>query len=216
MKRLSLVFIVLLTMAISMTAFAADGKVIYSGDSGVLIFAPGSEESDTDLFLNFKDVMPGDSISQKITVQNDASNKVKVKIYMRSFGAHKDGVSEEFLSYMGLKVALSEDNTMGYMFDAQANETAQLTDWVCLGTLYSGGEVNLDVTLDVSVEMDISQMGKTGYIDWEFMVEEFAAEPSDPKPPVTGDDANAFAWLWVALGAAIVWVPMYLKHKKTR
>lgn len=216
MKRLSLVFITLLTIAFSMTAFAADGKVIYSGDSGVLIFAPGSEESDTDLFLNFKDVMPGDSISQKITVKNGASNKVKVKIYMRSLGAHKDGISEEFLSNMGLKVALSEDNTMGYMFDAQANETAQLTDWVCLGTLYSGGEVNLDVTLDVSVEMNTSQMGKTGYIDWEFMVEEFAAEPSDPKPPVTGDDANAFAWLWVALGAAIVWVPMYLKHKKTR
>lgn len=216
MKRLSLVFITLLTIAFSMTAFAADGKVIYSGDSGVLIFAPGSEESDTDLFLNFKDVMPGDSISQKITVKNDASNKVKVKIYMRSLGAKDDGISEEFLSNMGLKVALSEDNTMGYMFDAQANETAQLTDWVCLGTLYSGGEVNLDVTLDVSVEMNTSQMGKTGYIDWAFMVEEFAVEPSDPKPPVTGDDANAFAWLLVALGAAIVWLPMYLKHKKAR
>ena len=84
-------------------------------------------------------------LTQKITIKNNVNKKIKAKIYLRSLGAQPDSV--EFLSQLGLKVKLSDDNEMGYMFDAAANETAQLTDWVCLGTLYSGGEVNLDVMM---------------------------------------------------------------------
>ena len=70
--------------------------------------------------------MPGDSLTQPITVKNDASKKVKVKIYMRSLGAHED--SEEFLSQLGLRVEKSAANEMAYMFDAAANETTQQSD----------------------------------------------------------------------------------------
>lgn len=196
MKK-SIVFLCICVLLLScvMQVFAADGNVTYSGDAGKFIFTPGSEYSPTDLFPNFKDVMPGDSIIQPITVKNDASNKVKVKIYMRSLGAHED--SMEFLSQLRLRVEKSEENTMAYMFDAAANETAQLTDWVCLGTLYSGGEVNLNVILDVPVELDNTYQQQIGYLDWEFMIEEFEIEPTDPEPPKTGDD---FAiWLWPVL-----------------
>ena len=178
-------------------AVAADGNVTYNGDAGEFIFAPGSEYSPTDLFPNFKDVMPGDSITQKITVKNDASNKVKVKIYVRSLGAHEDSI--DFLSKLHLRVEKSEDNAMAYMFDAAANETAQLTDWVCLGTLYSGGEVNLNVILDVPVELDNAYQQQIGYLDWEFMIEEYQIEPTDPQPPYTGDDFQV--WIWVGLMA---------------
>ena len=195
-------------------ASAADGNVTYSGDAGQFIFAPGSEYSPTDLFPNFKDVMPGDSLTQPITVKNDASNKVKVKIYMRSLGAHED--SKEFLSQLHLRVEKSENNTMAYMFDAAASETAQLTDWVLLGTLYSGGEVNLNVILDVPVELDNMFQQKIGYLDWEFMIEEYPIEPTDPQPPYTGDDFQI--WIWVGLMAvsltAIVILILVGKRRK--
>ena len=172
--------------------FADGGNVTYIGDGGKFIFVPGSGYSPTDLFPDFKDVMPGDSITQPITVRNDASNRVKVKIYIRSLGARED--SADFLSKLHLRVEKNEENTMAYMFDAAANETAQLTQWVCLGTLYSGGEVNLNVILDVPVELDNAYQQQIGYLSWEFMVEEYEIEPTDPEPPQTGDDFCMLLW----------------------
>lgn len=192
---------------------AADGNVIYSGDAGAFIFAPGSEYSPTDLFPNFKDVMPGDSITQTITVRNDASNKVKVKIYMRALGAHPDSV--EFLSKLHLTVDKSQDNTMEWMFDAQADQVGQLEEWVCLGTLYSGGEVNLLVTLDVPVELDNRFQELVGYLDWEFRVDEFEIEPTDPEPPQTGDRTNLLLWgSLLAASAAVLVVLILLRRRK--
>lgn len=189
MKRWICVFAALaILLGCTAPVFAADGQVSYSGDAGEFIFAPGSDHSLTDLFPNFKGVMPGDSLQQTITVKNDASEQVKVKIYIRSLGAHEE--SKAFLSQLRLKVAVSQDNTMGYMFDAYASETAQLTDWVCLGMLYSGGEVNLDVTLEVPVEMGNAFQDQIGYLDWEFMVEEFPVDDDDPRPPQTGDETK--------------------------
>ena len=199
MKKIFALLLVSLLMLAAIPAVSA-ANVTYTGNSGDLIFAPGSEHSPTDLFTNFKGVMPGDSLTQAITVKNDANKEVKVKIYMRSLGAHEDSVA--FLSQLGLRVEKSADNEMAYMFDAAANETAQLTDWVCLGTLYSGGEVNLNVILDVPVELDNQYQYQIGYLDWEFMIEEYPVEPDDPKPPVTGDSASV--WPWIAVAAASV------------
>ena len=213
-KIIALLFTVVLLLSSTVTVFAADGKVTYSGNAGNFVFEPGSDHSLTDLFPNFKGVMPGDTLTQKITVKNDADNKVKVKIYMRSLGAHEDSV--EFLSQLGLKVAKSEENEMAYMFDAAANETAQLTDWVCLGTLYSGGEVNLDVTLNVPVELPNEYQNKIGYLDWEFMIEEFPVEPDDPKPPQTGDNFNMGLWLALMLCSGAMLIILLFWRKKDK
>ena len=215
MKKIITILITLAVLLSStVTVFAADGKVTYSGNAGNFVFEPGSEHSLTDLFPNFKGVMPGDTLTQKITVKNNADNKIKVKIYIRSLGAHEDSV--EFLSQLGLKVAKSEENEMAYMFDAAANETAQLTDWVYLGTLYSGGEVNLDVTLNVPVELPNEYQNKIGYLDWEFMIEEFPIEEGDPKPPQTGDNSNMGLWFTIMICSLIMMIILLVWRKKDK
>ena len=213
-KIIVLLFTFVLLLSSTVTVFAADGKVTYNGNAGSFVFEPGSDHSLIDLFPNFKGVMPGDTLTQKITVKNNANNKVKVKIYIRSLGAHEDSL--EFLSQLGLKVAKSEDNEMAYMFDAAANETAQLTDWVYLGTLYSGGEVNLDVTLNVPVELPNEYQNKIGYLDWEFMIEEFPVEPDDPKPPQTGDNSHMGLWFALMIGSLTMLIILLFWRKKDK
>jgi hypothetical protein len=216
MKRIiSICVILALILAVAaIPASAEEGNVVYDGVTQNFIFQPGSDYSLTDLFPNFKDVMPGDSLTQPITVRNESDNHVKVEIYIRSLGANPG--SEDFLSQLNLRVAVAEDNIMGYMFDAYANETAQLTDWVCLGMLYSGGEVDLEVTLDVPVTLDNAYQEQVGYLTWEFMVIEYPVEPDDPEPPKTGDDFE-LALPFVMMGlCAVALIILVIWRKKDR
>lgn len=196
-KIFILIGTVALMMSISINAFAA-GTVTYDGDSKKFIFEPGSEYSPTDLFTDFKGVMPGDSITQKVHIKNDVSNNVKIKLYVRSLGAQKD--SEDFLSKLNLKV--SQDGSSN-LFDAPANKTAQLTEWVYLGTFYSGAEIDLNITLDVPIELGDEYQEAIGYLDWQFRVEEFPVEPDDPKPPQTGDTTNLYLYIAISVVSGI-------------
>lgn len=197
-KIFVLIGTVTLVMNMAVTALAA-GTVTYDGNSKKFIFEPGSEYSPTDLFTDFKGVMPGDSITQKVYIKNDVSNKVKIKLYMRSLGAQKE--SEEFLSKLNLKV--SQDG-FSNLFDAPADQTAQLTEWVYLGTFYSGAEINLNVTLDVPIELGNEYQEAVGYLDWQFKVEELPVDPGDPRPVRTGDTTNLHLYITLASASGLV------------
>ena len=201
----------IILMTCALPASALDGQVIYAEGAEKFFFLPGSDYSPTDLFPDFKDVMPGDSIQQKILVKNDVSNDCKIKIYMRALGAHEDSV--EFLSQLDLTVTKGTDTIM---FDAPADQTAQLTDWVYLGTLYSGGECELIVTLDVPVTLDNQFKNLVGYLDWEFAVEELPVEPDDPEPPKTGDEFAAYLWAGLMGISLIAIVVLLLARRKKK
>lgn len=201
--------LIVMTTALTTNRISAqDGNVTYDGNAKDFIFTPGSEYSPTDLFADFKNLMPGDSVSQKITIDNEISKEVKIKIYMRSLGA--DQQSQEFLSQLSLTVVQDGKTNL---FDAPASETAQLTDWVYLGTLYSGGKIDLDVTVSVPITLGNDFQDAVGKLTWEFMVEELPVETTDPRP--TGDNSNIYVAMTVmSVSAAALSVVLALKKKK--
>ena len=180
----------LLLAAWAVPALAAGSTVTYESSADKFVFLP-----DSDLFQNFKGVMPGDSLTQQITVKNDTSNGIKVKIYLRAEAV--DRQYQAFLSRMNLKVVQDGSSVL---FDAAADKQGGLASNVCLGTFYSGADVDLDVTLNVPLEMGNEFQDSTGLIRWVFTAEELPISPDDPK---TGDAVNVWVYGAVFAGSAV-------------
>lgn len=209
-KKFSIFLLVLvMVLSMSVTAFATevDSSVTYEGKANQFIFAPGSDYSPTDLFTNFKGVMPGDQLTEQILVKNEKSTGMKVKIYMRALGAQEE--TDKFLSQMTLTVKKTGKDTP--LFEAPANETAQLNDWVLLGTLAAGGEMTLDVALNVPIEMGNEFAEQIGYLDWQFKIEEI------PNPtPQTGDNSNIALYMGLALVSLLLVAVLLIMSKRKK
>ena len=227
-KRLYMVlFCALLSLGMILPAYAAGSEVSYMGQAEKFIFSPGTKESPTNLFPDFQNVIPGDTITQQILVKN--KEKVDIKIYLRSLGADKD--SEEFLSQ--LKLTVTQEGSSA-KYTSPADEKGNLSEWVCLGTLKPGAEIKLNVTLEVPVTMGNEFQDQAGYIDWEFKVEEFPTpQPDDDskedstndssvtgKNPVgnvaTGDNSMIILYGSLMLGALLMLIVLFNTRRKSK
>lgn len=203
MKKQISILLVLLVVLGGASAHAVS-SVTYEGGAEAFVFLPGSPFSDTDLFENYKMVMPGDVLTQRITVRNTSGGQVR--IYMRAEPVNE--TYRDFLSQMNLQVSCKDEQ----IFDAAASETAQLTENTLLGTFKTEGSTELVVTLTVPLDLGNEYMCTMGIVPWTFLVEEV---PEDDTPH-TGDSFELGTWLLAAgmILAAIAWVLVQMKRQK--
>ena len=166
----TLLLLLVLCMCLSSSAFAADSTITYKS-KGNWEFSPGSGYTSSDLFDGFKNVMPGDTRTEIITINNRASDSDYIKLYLQAIlhdeqgnplsyskaqageNAQKDETiasMHDFLSQLTMRVW--HRNTL--IYEASPDELGGLTDPVLLTILNSGESTSLNVELVVPIEMN--------------------------------------------------------------
>lgn len=236
-KVLSFLLAALLLFALSVPAFADSSSVTYEGGAEKYVFLPGSDFSDTDLFQNFKGLMPGDTVSQDITVKSTLKGNYYVKIYLKAVphvegaktvdegkindpvldydktlrdAAQKVPTMEDFLHQLSMTVVMDGKE----IYSASPDELGGLSDWVVLGYFFSGDEKTLTVNLSVPIELGNEYALRAGEVDWVFKAEEYPYTPD--LSPRTGDTSNIvlFAGLMLAALIGISAIVFFLRKKK--
>lgn len=178
----SLVLTLLLTVSLATSAFASS-SITFKGFSAGFDFQPGSEYTETDLFDGFKNVMPGDTVTDTITFTNEATDCDYVNLYMRAKAhdeagnplsekvAEKESVATmtEFLSKLSMKVW----NGTELIYDASPDQLDGLQNNTLLGTFRTGDTTTLKVELTVPIELDNRFANRVGEVDWIFHVEAY-------------------------------------------
>ena len=202
MKKLKSIFslglMFILLMSVNVTA-SAESSITYNGQENGFDFQPGSDYTDTDLFNNFKDVMPGDVLTETITFTNSATDSDFVNLYMKAVahdeesnpltyneetenaeGKDEQNVEGErdetvatmsdFLSQLTMKVYNGDE----LIYEGTPDSTGSLTDFKLLGTFRSGESTTLTVELSVPAELGNEYANRVGEVDWVFHVEAYS------------------------------------------
>lgn len=201
MKRIKQIFsfplVALLIMGLSVTTLAAESSVTFE-ENKVIVFEPGSTYTDTDLFDNFKAVMPGDTLYENITIENQNSDYNYLEVYMRAILHDEDGnpISDkvlaeltadgrrgatpelaymlDFLSKLSIKVWKGTDLIpSNLIYEGSPNQLDGLAANVYLGMLGQNESLELTVELTVPLELDNEYANRIGEVDWVFYVEAY-------------------------------------------
>lgn len=195
-KLSSLLLAMVMVFSMSVTAFAADSTITFKGLAEGFEAQSGSEYTDTDLFQNFKNVMPGDKLTENIQIKNEATDCDYIKVYMRAVVHDENGnpltYSEDFEETDGKDqepVTGDRDETVATMqdflkqltmriyngeeliYNSTPDQAGALANNVLLGTLTKGEALSLKVELDVPIEMGNEYANRVGEVDWVFLAE---------------------------------------------
>ena len=183
---ISFLLLLALMTGLAAPALAEDATITFDGTD--FTFSPGSTYTSTDLFPDFKGVMPGDVLTQSITFKNEAQDYDYVKLYLKAVPHPDEHTQEqpmsekvleaektlesmnEFLSQLTMKVWNGADKTAEPIFEGAPNAAFGAVE---LGRVNKGETAALTVELEVPIELGIEYMYRVGEVDWVFTVEAF-------------------------------------------
>lgn len=179
-RRISTLLMALaLVLSLSVPAFAS--SVTFEGKSKGFALDGHNQLTATDLFGNFKNLMPGDSLSETITIQNVARDCDYIKLYIRAVphgsgnglsgevAEIEDSVAsmQDFLSQLYMEVYQGSSR----IYSGSPDELDGFRDNVYLGRYKKNQGTTLTVTLNVPADLDNEYAFRAGEVDWVFTVE---------------------------------------------
>lgn len=179
-RRISTFLLALaLVMSLSVSAFAAE--VVFEGRSKGFSIGADNQFAANDLFGNFKGVMPGDTLSETITVKNLARDCDYIKLYIRAVphgsgnglsgevAEIEDNVAsmQDFLSQLSMEVKQGDKT----IYSGSPDELGGFQKNVYLGQYRKNQGTTLTISLNVPIELDNDYAQRAGEVDWVFKVE---------------------------------------------
>ena len=231
-KIISTLLMLVMLLSLSVTAFADAPNVNYTGgtNNGKFVFTANTTQyTDTDMFANFKNMMPGDKRTQQITFRNSLTGYYKITVYFKAvphtdssgdnaatyaghpepFTAEELAKMQDFLSCFDMTIT---DRWGKTLYNGPASNSGP-EDWREITTLRRGESTTITVTLEADIErLTNDYTDRIGEVDWIFQADEVPYEPTEPR---TGDASQI--WLYAAIclvsAAAVVGI-LVIKKKK--
>lgn len=169
--------------------------------------------AETDLFDNFKNIMPGDFLTDDIEIKNTTPYST-VNIYLRvnphdeqtnplspEVAEHETIASmTDFLSHLSLNVY----NNNELIYSASPDQTDTLSDYVFLGEFNNEDASTLHLELSIPSELNDTYAHRLGEVDWVLLTEESTS--SDTSAPDTGLFSEAPSYLLPTL----IFIPIFV------
>lgn len=171
-------------------------RVTYAGREQGFAF----QGTGTDLFANFKNLLPGCARTQRIMIENTSGEKVE--LFLSAQAAKQEHMSEEqrkmvylmLSKYVWITVKQEEEILYSGPVDGNIHKTGQsMGEAISLGSFLSDQEKELIVTLSVSPEMEHDMQLLSGRVQWNFSAkgQEKGQITVSQMIPKTGDET---AW----------------------
>lgn len=164
-------------------------------------FEHGAEEfvynpENTDLWFNFKGLLPGDTVTQRVGIKNASDRKVAIYMHAEEGAPQFDDLFEH------MTVKVMQGDTV--LQESPVKDPGGLRQNILLGNFEVGAETILDVELKVSVDMGNEHQNDYGEIVWVFTVEWDEVVP----PPQTGEEGTP--WKSILAAAALVFIVVFI------
>ena len=169
------------------------GAYVLYEDGEIPVAFRGKDEgfsfgAEGDLFRAFKNILPGQTVIQNISVENESD--IKTEIYLRAV-CEDEGVKEQvarlLTEYAFVKVSAGGETVYKgpVRNDADgAGDNGLYAEGICLGEFETDGKKALTVELELAPEVDNEFSGLAGEVDWIFSARGTEKEPV----PQTGDE----------------------------
>lgn len=181
MKKI--LFYIFIGFFIITPVYASENRLYFTEDDGQLYYE--SSLIDEKIFLNHLDMVPGDSFTDELIIENGTEDTHK--IYFKVSPKEENANVREFFEYLFMKIYLDDELIYdGKIKGLDYNHSGvNLQDVVFIGEFEPGDTGRMVVETKLSEQYSNTNFNDNSFVDWTFYADyEKDPEPS-PSPTIT-------------------------------